>query len=47
MNTDATKAVNQLIVNLCGYIEKIMESNSATEKEQLPSLIEALAKLVD
>lgn len=47
MNTEVNKAVNEVIVELCEYIKKAMKSDSAISHEQLPSLVEALAKLKD
>ncbi|WII39159.1 hypothetical protein [Paenibacillus thiaminolyticus] len=47
MNAEATKRVNELIVKLCDYIEKAMESDSAAAHEQLPSLVGALAMLIN
>lgn len=45
MNTEANKAVNEVIVELSKYIKKVIESDSASNRDQLPSLVEALAKL--
>ncbi|MEK5057699.1 hypothetical protein [Paenibacillus sp. FSL H7-0326] len=47
MNTEATKAVNDLIVNLCEYINMKIKSNSVEDHKQLPSLLEALGKLTN
>ncbi|GAC42767.1 hypothetical protein [Paenibacillus popilliae] len=47
MNAEANKKVNELIINLSNYIEKVMKSDSADDHERLPSLIEALAKLTN
>jgi hypothetical protein len=45
MDAATTKKVNETIIVLCDYIQKMMESSSADDKERLPSMIEALAKL--
>ncbi|MGG3452517.1 hypothetical protein [Paenibacillus rhizolycopersici] len=47
MNLDAQKAVNELIVTVCELIQEMIKGDSATDLKQLPSLIEALAKLTN
>jgi len=46
MDLETQEAVNGVIKQLCELIEKKMNGCSAEDHEQLPRLVEALAKLI-
>ncbi|GIO83526.1 hypothetical protein J25TS5_04580 [Paenibacillus faecis] len=46
MDVTTQKVVNETIVSICFLIQEIIKSDSATDMEQLPSLVAALASLV-
>jgi hypothetical protein len=46
ITTETQKEINQTIINLCKLIQAKTKSNSATDQEQLPSLVKSLAELI-
>ncbi|MEK8196250.1 hypothetical protein [Lysinibacillus sp. FSL M8-0134] len=46
MNLETTKKVNEAIIALCDYTLEVIKENSADKIENLPSLVNALANLI-
>lgn len=46
MNQEAIDKVNDTVISVCCYIQYLIDCNSAADHDRLPSMIEALAKLI-